>query len=558
MALIQIDLATGEAALSDVDGGPLEAWEILLDAVTGPTDPADAPVALVTGAVGGLPGPGLARTTAIGLSPLSGAVAETRAEGPFAAGLRRAGVTGVVLHGRAPEPVVVVIENGRARLEPATGPIGSLSGDSAGGWPDGLVGLETGAATDALLARYGADAAVAVVGPAAWRGVRYASVVTCREHPLPRLGFGAVLAAKRVAAVVCKGSTAPVVADPEALERIGRWYAAAVPENPLTRWQHEVPGFGVWSGPPGYAAVAGFADTSTPGGLEPADAPPVQRVATCPGCPTECMKVFAGAPLHQEALAMLGAYLGAGTDPFALNARCLQLGVDPVSFAGTAAAAGVAPGEVPAALEDLAAGDRLGLGNGAAELENPRHPAMVSKRVELPPFDPRVQPNLGLGYAVAPIGPRYDIVEHDLDFDADEGMPHCFPEARALGVPVPRPRGELDPDGTAVLLRLWSGLDALGVCLFAATPTRPLTLATVRDLVAAVTGERPDVLALGQRRLALQRAVNQRLGIGLEQDTLPERFFTEPVAAGRYAGSVLDRDAFHAAVSRLHTLLAFD
>jgi aldehyde:ferredoxin oxidoreductase len=183
---------------------------------------------------------------------------------------------------------------------------------------------------------------------------------------------------------------------------------------------------------------------------------------------------------------------------------------------------------------------------------------MTSKRVELPPFDPRVQPNLGLAYAVAPIGPRYDIIEHDLDFDPDEGYPHSYPELRRLGATVPRPRGELDVTRTVRLLRLWSGLDALGVCPYAATPTRPLTLALVTDLVAAVTGERPDVLALGAVRLSLQREVNRRLGLRLAEDTLPERFFTEPVSAGRYAGAMINRVAFAEAVAGLHGELGFE
>lgn len=181
---------------------------------------------------------------------------------------------------------------------------------------------------------------------------------------------------------------------------------------------------------------------------------------------------------------------------------------------------------------------------------------MTSKRVELPPFDPRVQPNLGLAYAVSAIGPRYDLVEHDLDFDPDEGLPASFDEVRRLGVDVPRPRGELDVARTAQLMRLWSGLDALGVCLFAATPTRPLRLAQVEELVTAITGRRPDVLALGARRLRLQFDVNRRLGIGrAAADRLPDLFFTEPVAAGRYAGAMLDRAEFDTAVAQLRTEL---
>lgn len=541
MGLIALDLATGTVAAVPTDpadfDGPIAALRLLVASRLGP-DPVDAPLALVAGTVAGSGAPGTARCAAVGVSPLSGAVAETRAEGPYAAGLRAAGVTGIVLRGRAAAPSIVVIEGRSARLEPA----------------GGVSGLETGPATDRLLDRYGADAAVAVIGPAGEHGVRYASIVTCRHHSLPRLGLGAVLGGKRVKAVVCVGSECPQAADPEAVRRIAADYAAAVPRNPLTAWQRGAPGFGVWGGEPGYAPVANFADTTHRGGVDavPAVLAKATTVAACPGCPTDCIKVYAGAGLHQEALAALGPNLGVA-DPWPLLARCEQLGLDPVSLGGTLAAAGIAPADVPAAVARIGAGGDP-LGEGAARYAPAT--AVTSKRVELPPFDPRVQPNLGLAYAVSPIGPRYDLVEHDLDFDPDEGLPASFDEVRRLGVDVPRPRGELDVARTAQLMRLWSGLDALGVCLFAATPTRPMRLAQVEELVTAITGRRPDVLALGARRLRLQFDVNRRLGIGqAAADRLPDLFFTEPVAAGRYAGAVLDRAEFDTAVAQLRTEL---
>ena len=552
MALTHVDLATGASWTGTgrkpepayVRGGPLEALDDLLDAVTGhdgPPDPAEVPVALVAGPVAGIAAPGLARTTAIGLSPLSGGIAETRAEGPFAAGMRRAGITGVALHGCSAVPVVVLVRDGAVTLVPA----------------EDLWGMETDTATDALTGRYGSDVAVAVIGPAGEHGVRYASVVTCRDHPLPRHGFGALLGARRVKAVVCTGTRQPHVADRDWLADIAAAYAAAIPRNSLADWQRGTPGFAVWRADPGYAAVANFTDTRAYGGVDPAGAPPLERVAVCPGCPTDCMKVYAGAAVHQEALAALGPGAGA-QDPWTLNTRCLRLGLDPVSLASTLACAGIPGDAIPETVERIArgqAGD--GLADGAARLATPRDAPMVSKRVEIPPFDPRAQPNLGLGFAVAPIGPRYDIVEHDLDFDPVRGMPACFPETRRVGVEVPRPLGRLDPAGTATLMRLWSGLDALGVCLLAATPTRPLTLRNIEDTVEAITGERPDVLALGARRLVLQQRINRRCGIDRDQDSLPERFFTDPIADGPYAGAVLDHVAFHTATAELRHALGF-
>jgi aldehyde:ferredoxin oxidoreductase len=178
---------------------------------------------------------------------------------------------------------VVVVSDGRMRLDPC-----------------GVWGLDTGAATDELLRIYGDAASVAVIGPAGERGVRYASIVTCRDHPLPRLGLGAVMGAKRVKAIVCVGAAPAPVADPAALARIAADYAARMRANTLTAWQHGSPGFAVWHAEPGYAPVANFADTRSRGGVDPATAPPLERVAACPGCPTDCMKVYAGAAPHQE------------------------------------------------------------------------------------------------------------------------------------------------------------------------------------------------------------------------------------------------------------------
>jgi aldehyde:ferredoxin oxidoreductase len=68
----------GSAAADDYDG-PVAALRLLLDAVSGPMDPVDAPLAIVAGTVAGTGAPGTARCAAVGLSPLSGGVAETRA-----------------------------------------------------------------------------------------------------------------------------------------------------------------------------------------------------------------------------------------------------------------------------------------------------------------------------------------------------------------------------------------------------------------------------------------------------------------------------------------------
>ncbi len=586
---LHLDLSTGQQRADPVTGwgGPILALHHLRAALL---RGAEAPVAFVTSTVAGLGGAGLARCAAVGVSPLSGAVAETRAEGPFAAGLRACGLIGLSLTGSAGAPSYVVVESGQASLHPAAH----------------LWGLGTRQATALLTTRHGHDVAVAVIGPAGEAGTRYANVVTCGSFPLPRLGFGAILGSKNIKAIVCVPGEPPPPADPPTVAAITSAYALQMPTHGLAGWQHGVPGFGSWPGEvtePGQAAVRNFSDTTvapaTWPGLAPAHfaASLTWSKGGCPGCPNDCIKGYAGAGLHQEAVAMLGPNLGIGdlTAILSTNARCQDLGLDPVSLGGTLAylletghltipteLPPAHPGDTttpagPAGAPDAAArpgdatlsawlaraaeaaaqpGDPLGEGAArlARRLGRPEA-AMVSGNVELPPFDPRVQRGLGLMYAAHPIGPRYDAIEHDLDFDPVHGLEFAYAESRRLGLSVPTPVSTLDFDRTVLLADLWSGLDALLVCPYASTPTRPLSLDTVCVLVKAVTGVAiapQELLALGRERLALQQEINDILGV--PPATLPDRFFDEPVRAGVFKGAVLDREEYNAAAQALRDL----
>ena len=97
------------------------------------------------------------------------------------------------------------------------------------------------------------------------------------------------------------------------------------------------------------------------------------------------------------------------------------------------------------------------------------------------------------------------------------------------------------------LTTIWSAADALDLCIFAIAPTRVLTLEDMASLLAAVTGWSTssfEIMQFGKRRLDLMRVYNLREGLTAADDTLPERFFTEPVGIGRWAQTHLDRQRF--------------
>ena len=280
-----VDLATGatrEGAAPVADdgwGGPIAALRILAEGLDDPLPP----VVLVAGAVGGVAAPGLARMAAVGVSPLSGGSPRPapKARSRPVCGAPASPVWPCTA--RAAAPVVVVVRDGAVTLAPAAA----------------LIGLETGPATDALLDMYGADAAVAVIGPAGEHLVPYANVVTCRAPPAAptriRRRSSASAASRRSSASAppCRRSRSPL-----SLARIAFRYGAAIPGNPLTAWQKADPGFGIWRGAPGYAMVANFADTATSSGdgaggcsgtgdgrrHAPAARPTASRCSAVPAC----------------------------------------------------------------------------------------------------------------------------------------------------------------------------------------------------------------------------------------------------------------------------------
>ena len=93
--------------------------------------------------------------------------------------------------------------------------------------------------------------------------------------------------------------------------------------------------------------------------------------------------------------------------------------------------------------------------------------------------------------AVASIGPRHDICEHDWDYDVELGWPHAMELTRTLGIYERIPMEHLGLDKVRnykALNTIWSAADALSFCVFAIAPTRVLSMSMMTDLVAAISG----------------------------------------------------------------------
>lgn len=596
-SILHIDLARriawsehlGETFWRTYGGGGLLAAHYLMKVCPPRIDAFDPGnlLILTSSVVAGHPYAGLARFTASAKSPLTGGIGETRCEGPFGMAIKDAGADTLIFHGAAEAPTTVLIENGQASFHDASH----------------LWGKPVSETVDALERQFGPDIHTAVIGPAGENRVRFASIVTDRAYNAARMGIGAVMGAKHLKAVVLRGNLRPPVADPATCERLTRQYAAKMRENALTRWQLEPPGFSAWVQLHGLDAslcTRNYRDSA----FEAADNYAPDRFMRrylhdghCPGCPNNCIKFFSAGDdaayepraggIHQEITGTLGPNCGMADLDAVLKANvlCNQYGLDPTSLGFTLSMAmecvergllniPLRFGDAEAMLamiHDIALrrgfGDTLAEGSrrAAARIggDAPRY-ALHVKGQEMVCFEPRTQTNLALGYATAPIGPRYDINEHDWDFDTEVGWEHTLNSSRTLGILERIPMDYLGMDKVRnfkVLATLWSAADALDLCIFAIAPTRVLTLEDMAALLGAVTGwvtSSYEIMRFGERRLHLMRLYNLREGLTAADDTLPARFFEEGVQAGRWQGVKLDRKQFHANIRAYYRMMGWD
>ena len=206
--------------------------------------------------------------------------------------------------------------------------------------------------------------------------------------------------------------------------------------------------------------------------------------APCPGCPNNCFKLFtpeslSGAPgllkasaMHQEITASLGANIGNADLDFLFesNILCNTLGLDPTSLGYVISMAieclenginidlidtSLTWGDTKALrtlIHEIAARTGVGdlLAEGVKRVSQVLGPessgfAMHIKGLEMCVAEPRTQTNLALGYATAPIGPRYNICEHDWDYDVELGWPHTMQGSNTLVILERIPKDYLGP-----------------------------------------------------------------------------------------------------------------
>ncbi len=156
------------------------------------------PLILATGPFAGTAAATCSRLAVGCKSPATGTLLDSYVGGSFAPELKFAGYDVVLITGRAPEPVLVLIEDAAVQFVPAAGQY----------W-----GLETSALEALVRERFGPRHKVLSAGPAGERLVPYACLSTDQFHKAGRGGAGAVMGSKNLKAVVVRGHGAVAVGD---------------------------------------------------------------------------------------------------------------------------------------------------------------------------------------------------------------------------------------------------------------------------------------------------------------------------------------------------------
>lgn len=516
---------------------------------------------MATGPLTGTGAPTGARYMVMTLSPLTGAITCSNSGGRFPTELKRAGFDGILFSGKAPKPVYLWIDDGRAELRDA----GFL-------W-----GKTTHETTDLLLEATDPKARVACIGPAGERRVRFASIMNDRDRAAGRSGVGAVMGAKNLKAVVVRGKGKIALADPDGFKAFNTGvleaFKAAVKKTPLGLTVNGTAGVVLTTQHLGVMPTKNW-QQGTFEGWEAIQGETLTRKylvsnKACFACPIGCgrkTKVeepgFAGegeGPEYETIYAMgsncmvdnLAAIVKA-------NYICNELGLDTISMGATIACAMelVERGYLDAqtvgrpltwgdgeALVELTrlTGFREGFGDRLAEgsyrlAESCGHPelAMVAKKQEFPGYEPRGAQAMGLAYATSPIGGSHM-----------RGDPAYF---ELFG--VPKKVDPLEWRGKAKITKAYQDLsaviDAAGLCIFFAVrnlagkdlDVPPVGILSYLNAATGANYTLEELIRAGERIINAERQFLAKAGFSRKDDALPPRLTKDPSPTGPARGSV--------------------
>ncbi len=515
------------------------------------------PLILATGPFAGTLAATCSRLAVGCKSPATGTLLDSYVGGSFAPELKYAGYDLVVVTGRAPHPVLVLVEDDRVDFLPAE---------------DRFWGLETAALEQIVREEMSPRHKVLSTGPAGERLVPFACLSTDQYHKAGRGGAGAVMGSKNLKAVVVRGTGAVTVGDTAAFTRDLLELQSSRVLTADNAWTYE-------EGTPYLVELvnaAGALPTRNwrSGQFEGADRIDSAqlldvriKIRACTQCPLACRQVHRfGEHVCEgpefETLGLCGANCGIGdlATVAAFNRACDELGLDTMST-GAVVALAMDLCERGAADYGLAFGDAAGylaapgliarreswgaeLALGArdlAALKGRPELAPHIKGLELPSYDPRGTFGMGLGYATSDRGACHmraftaadDILGGEAPADSLEGKPALTVEQQ---------------DFSALA---WTGVWCANMFI-----DTEFIGAHFRHLWGRATSH-DELMDLGARIWNLGRLLNLREGFAREHDRLPA-ILEVPHPDGAAAGKTVGAKEFRNALDEYYRVRGWD
>ena len=559
--LLHIDLNSGQSAYHDVEesrlrnflGGVGLGTSLLYDYAPAGVDPfSPANPLIFTSAP--LVGTGLTTTAKFAVvtkSPLTGFVADSLSSSHFAIELKRLGIDGLVISGRASSMVYVFICDQKVEIREAE----HLRGKS----PEETQALIR---SDLICP----TAWVASIGKAGENRVRFATISNEGRHA-GRGGVGAVMGSKNLKAIALRGGRETSVAHPKEVEAI----AHSLRQRSLGSLTDKYRSIGTVANlavfnrlgtlPTRNFQQATFDDAEALSG-ETLTENNFSRRQGCASCTIRCERLFKSLSgeeqrLEYETLFALGPLCGVKDPEYVLQAArlCDLYGLDTISTGGTLAWA-IETGEKGLLSEAQKLGLRFGHGQGLlsaiqsiaeregigallaegskrAALETGKESlswAMHVKGLELPGYEPRSLKTMALGLAVSPRGACHNRSgAYEADFSGDVDRFHGDSARGALVA--------ASEDFSAVL-------DSLIVCKFLRKCFSDF-YGEAAELLNQVTGwdcTGAELRRAGERIHTLKKLFNIREGWQPEDDWLPERLLSEILPTGVARGIGLSPD----------------
>ncbi len=578
LRLLDVDLSDSETGIRTISsetirrfigGTGLAAWLLWKE---GPEDPdpfdPDAHLLFLTGPLTGTPVTSSGRHGVAGRSPLTGFWGEANVGGTWGSSLRKAGVDGIRVFGKAEGPVYLWITDDVVEIR-----------DASHIW-----GADTFDTHAILQAETHPKAVVSCIGPAGERGVRIASVMTDGPHgrAAGRCGLGAVMGSKNLKAIVVFGrGKIPIARRQDLLKDIeGMVKSFRERTTPLSR--AGTSGLVLPQEELGSFTIKNYTQDRWPEGAQKISWPAMEetlfiRKYRCSGCTIGCGRTvgmdasrdpnlgMTGGPEY-EALALLGANLLIDDirSIQRINEACNRLGIDVIEagsligFAMDSFERGLLPsyllegfkprwGDHEGALgliRQMGEGKGLGrfLGQGyrkvLEELPPEAHEiAMHVKGLGLPAHDPRAYNSVALGYATSNRGACHV-----------QGFTHIFERVvtePALGIDEVGDRfGTEKGKFVADLQNLMALYDSLTICkfnLFGGVKVQ--RLAQWFEMTTDMEMDHQEFLLAGERIYNVKRLLNLRWGVTPKMDTLPNRVLSQAKKEGPSKGNLppLDR-----------------